>query len=120
MSVDGALRLPPAGVAELPPYFRKTDWERTGLAIAAVALLVVLVAASARDDGPRRGHVRFHHLGGPRGPVSPRRPPVGPPSRRGYLQPDVLEPGEAREGLVFFRLDGPVADWRTARLVENR
>lgn len=122
VNVDENLWLNPAAVDELPPSFRKTDWATTGLAVAAIVLVVVLLAMQNNSD---RSPVNLANIHGPdiRGISTFTRGdsgPLPPPGEQGYLRETTLAPSEVREGIVFFKLGGSVADWTTARLVENK
>lgn len=116
VQLDGDKILLPVPVEDLPRAFRRMDWARTGMTVIVVLALVVLIAASARND--RRypaGRPILHFRGGysPRGPGAP-----GPANRRGYLGRGTLRPGESREGILFFLLEQKAADWKTARLIQ--
>jgi hypothetical protein len=131
--------LTPVPPDTLPPAFREMDWERTALSVAFVALIVLLIAerrsgglmpgynvttgrpgiyvgGSVRsEEGPSRyGAVDITgEIGSGQTPGAPGARPRHDP---GVLRAEVLGPGEAREGLVFFYHKGRMVDWSRARL----
>lgn len=115
--LDGDKVLRAVPVNELPKHFRRIDWATTGATVIVVLALVVLIAASSRNN-------RYHPINPPilhfRGTFSPRsgERSYGPASERGYLRRATLQPGETREGILFFRLEQKAADWKTARLIQ--
>jgi hypothetical protein len=124
VAVDGERLLAPVAPAGLPETLARIDWESTGKGIVLVALLVAIVVLSAREGRSAGGRVNLPgmHARGEVGMGSfpTATPPAGPPSEEGLLKAGTLAPGEAREGMVFFRVGQPADDWSTARLIPNR
>ena len=130
----------PVGGDSLPAAFNEVDWERTALAVASVVLIVWLISdGRSRGDlgrafgvphgkGRRAGHANiyvsdpllYEQTGGPAPDAGGHPAPSAPPPERradpGVLRDELLAPGEAREGLVFFHHKGRLVDWSRARL----
>jgi hypothetical protein len=107
----------------LPERFREIDWAQTGLSVVLVALVVVLIVASAKE-GRSGGHgilrapntnIFISQRGG-RSRSGRGYRTAAQPSDKGLLRVRVLKPGETIEGFVFFQLDRTVADWSSARV----
>ncbi len=126
---DQTVVLQPYPAERLPRRFREIDWAGTGLGVVVGALMIVLVVAGSRNRGPNRLRmartadvslhvgVRGGLAGGRRDSGGRRRSAAaGRRSERGLLRAEMVEPGEMREGFVFYRLDETVADWSTARI----
>lgn len=114
----------PVSADVLPERFKEIDWAQTGLNVVLVALVVVLIVASAKE-GRSGGHgilrapnTNFFISGGGGRSRRGRRgySKVAQPSDKGLLRARLLKPGETIEGFVFFQLDRTVADWSSARV----
>lgn len=118
---DGSTTFYPVSPAELPGRFREIDWAQTGMGVVLVALMVVLIVASAKEGRSggrgfyRIPRTRFAVTGGG-GRRRGRTRPAARPSDEGLLRARTLKPGESMEGFVFFLMDQTVADWTTARI----
>jgi hypothetical protein len=112
----------------LPQRVSRIDWGRTAALTAALLLIVVLVAAGEDNqadsinlsldigDATLRGTAMHQEATG-----YGRDARVGATIRpdHGLLRAQVLQPGERREGIVFFAIRQPPAlDWPSARLVD--
>lgn len=128
VNVDERVFMTPIYPEDLPATFKRIDWIRTGTAAIAMALVVVLLVAAAKEG--RSSHVpdigRLDtgiFISSDRHPT----PAAGDGARAmsstpepGLLSHTVIAPRQVREGILLFRLEGPVRDWTTARLVLNR
>lgn len=117
----------PVDADTLPQTVSRIDWTRTAALTAALLLIVVLVAAGGDDnsdslhlsldvgDATLRG-ASMHRDATGYGRESRSMPSIRPD--HGLLRAQVLQPGERREGIVFFAIRQPPAlDWQSARLV---
>ena len=124
LRVDEETAFPPVPADGLPYLFREIDWAATGFAVVITALAVALVVVSQRNQRVSiGGNVQLSRLPGvfiPPSGASARgrfRAASAAQSTRGLLRGEILPPGETREGFVFFRKEGLVADWKAVRLV---
>lgn len=120
---DGETLFYPVPPGELPARFREMDWARTGLTLVLVALVVVLVVLGSREGGnfpsAATNTIRFdlpRETALSRGAEGPAAAGAGGRSTAGLLRGGILQPGEAREGFLFFRLNRMVADWGTVTI----
>ncbi|MEE8435600.1 MAG: hypothetical protein V3S64_12500 [bacterium] len=118
VQLDGDTVLLPVAVEDLPRSFRKTDWERTGMTVVVVLALVVLIVASSKNNRSQTLNPPIPHFRGIYSPRGPAEGTPGPSNDRGYLRRATLQPGETREGILFFLLEQKAADWKTARLIQ--
>lgn len=123
LEVDGSRYWRAVPPRDLPPSITEIDWERAGKAVLMVGLVVVLMALVIASG--RRGRGGFYTtLPVPRGGggrrvttrTSPEPVVKGPSKGKILLWDTVLQPGEAREGMLLFRVEGGVLNWATARL----
>ena len=123
LRVDEQTAFPPVPADGLPDLFQEIDWAATGFAVVITALAVALIVVSQRNRRVSIGgglHLRGQpgvFIASPRAPG--RRRFRGAPrleSTRGLLRAEILPPGETREGFLFFRKEGLVADWKAVRL----
>ena len=122
LRVDEETAFPPVPADGLPDLFQEIDWAATGFAVVITALAIALVVVSRRNRSSIGGNVQLYGRPGviinPSGGSARRRfrgaPPAG--STRGLLRAEILPPGETREGFLFFRKEGWVADWKAVRL----
>jgi hypothetical protein len=121
VTADSSVTFYPVSPAELPARFREIDWAQTGLSVVLVALMVVLIVASAKEGRsggsgilrlPNRGIAVTSGRGRRRGQYRP----AARASDEGLLRAGSLKPGESMEGFLFFQMDQTVADWTTARI----
>ena len=136
IEADQSTLLYPVSSLDLPDRFREIDWARTGATVVLSALLVVMVVLSGKEgrgggfnarmvgettrvgvdvaaSGMAHEQARQNQLPTQGGGTVPG------PSRRekGLLYTERLQPGEQREGFLFFKVDATVADWPSVRLI---
>jgi hypothetical protein len=107
----------------LPRTLSKLDWERTAV-VTLAALLVVVALVAGRDSGngsfsPAAADVGVRVIAQQStAPDAAATTPgeAGARSKPGMLEAGVVQPGETREGFVFFAHRGLTIDWPTARL----
>ena len=114
--------------ADVPDRFEEFDWVRTGVTVVVAALVVGMAVAANENRIPQKSAATVaevaiileeQHQAGQETDLLAKGDKGAAPAEeqdQGILQAGQMQPGEIREGFVFFRIDRTGIDWSSVRL----